>query len=227
MVLASRPGYGSGDRPGPGSASQPSGGDGSDLALLKTLGFTRRQLAVTLTWQASVTAVVGIVVGVPLGIAAGRQLWILFARNIDVVPQPSVPLSVLFVALAASLLANLVAAVPGRRGRDAGRHHPPTGLSEHPPGGRAVIWVGARRSTPRRGHNRSRGGGRERSHRVLRHPARRHGARVRRQGRRPDRRDPPHGAQRGAGARTATTHSSTHWRTTPRSWVIAFSSTAR
>ena len=85
-----------------------------DLALLKTLGFTRRQLAVTLTWQASATAVVGIVVGVPLGIAAGRQLWLLFARNIDVVPQPSVPLSVLFVALAALLLANLVAAVPGQ-----------------------------------------------------------------------------------------------------------------
>jgi predicted lysophospholipase L1 biosynthesis ABC-type transport system permease subunit len=71
-------------------------------------------LAVTLTWQASATAVIGIVIGIPLGIAAGRQLWVLFARNIDVVPQPSVPLSVLFVALAALVLANLVAAIPGR-----------------------------------------------------------------------------------------------------------------
>ncbi len=85
-----------------------------DLALLKTLGFTRRQLAVTLAWQASTTAVIGILLGIPLGIAAGRQLWELFARNIDVVPQPSVPWSVPFVALAALLLANLVAAVPGR-----------------------------------------------------------------------------------------------------------------
>ena len=34
-----------------------------DLALLKTLGFTRYQLAVTLTWQASATAVIGIVIG--------------------------------------------------------------------------------------------------------------------------------------------------------------------
>lgn len=85
-----------------------------DLALLKTLGFTRHQLAVTLTWQASATAVIGIIIGVPVGIAAGRQLWILFARNIDAVPQPTVPFSVLFVALAALLLANLVAAIPGR-----------------------------------------------------------------------------------------------------------------
>ena len=34
-----------------------------DLALLKTLGFTRRQLAVTVAWQASVAAIVGIVDG--------------------------------------------------------------------------------------------------------------------------------------------------------------------
>ncbi len=42
-----------------------------DLFTLKTLGFTRGQLAVTLTWQATVTALVGIVIGVPVGIAAG------------------------------------------------------------------------------------------------------------------------------------------------------------
>jgi ABC-type lipoprotein release transport system permease subunit len=38
----------------------------------------------------------------------------LFARNIDVVPHTTVPFSVAFVALAALLLANLVAAIPGR-----------------------------------------------------------------------------------------------------------------
>jgi len=85
-----------------------------DLALLKTLGFTRSQLAVTLTWQATVTALVGIVIGVPVGIAAGRQLWIIFARSIDAVPEPSVPLSIILVAAGTLVLANLVAAVPGR-----------------------------------------------------------------------------------------------------------------
>jgi ABC-type lipoprotein release transport system permease subunit len=83
------------------------------LALLKTFGFTNRQLAVTLAWQATFTALTGIAIGLPLGIAAGRQLWRLFAQSIDAVPQPTVPLSVFVVAVGALLLANIVAAIPG------------------------------------------------------------------------------------------------------------------
>ena len=82
---------------------------------LKTLGFTHRQLAAVVAWQASVAAIIGIVVGVPLGIGAGRWLWILFAHKIFAVPQPTVPvMSVVVVALGALVLANLVAALPGR-----------------------------------------------------------------------------------------------------------------
>jgi hypothetical protein len=87
-----------------------------DLALLKTLGFTRRQLAGTIAWQSTVVAVVGLVIGVPLGIAAGRWLWILFARELSAVPNPVIPAtSIALAALAALLLANLVAALPGRQ----------------------------------------------------------------------------------------------------------------
>jgi hypothetical protein len=86
-----------------------------DFALLKTLGFTRYQLAATVAWQASVAAFVGIVVGVPLGISLGRWLWDLFARGIYAVPEPTVPVfQVVVIALGALVLANLVAAVPGR-----------------------------------------------------------------------------------------------------------------
>src|ERR1700683_1176829 len=67
-----------------------------DLALFKTFGFTQRQLAAAVAWQASVVAVIGIVVGVPVGIIAGRWLWILFANAIDAVP--SSPGSVVYVA---------------------------------------------------------------------------------------------------------------------------------
>ncbi|MFI5034974.1 MAG: FtsX-like permease family protein [Acidimicrobiales bacterium] len=86
-----------------------------DLALLKTLGFTRRQLAATIAWQATVDVGLGCVVGVPLGVALGRYLWVLFARGIYAVPLPVVPLgTVLLVGLAALALANLAAALPGR-----------------------------------------------------------------------------------------------------------------
>jgi len=85
-----------------------------DLAMLKTLGFTTRQLAATVAWQASVIAVIAAAIGVPVGIAAGRQLWTLFAENINAVPEPTVPASLILVAVGVLILANLVAAIPAR-----------------------------------------------------------------------------------------------------------------
>ena len=86
-----------------------------DLALLRTLGFTRGQLMATVAWQASAAGVIGVVVGIPLGAVLGRWLWTLFARNIYAVPEPAVPvILVIIVAVSALVLANVVAALPGR-----------------------------------------------------------------------------------------------------------------
>jgi hypothetical protein len=86
-----------------------------DLALLKTIGFVRRQLAAAVAWQATVAAVVGIVVGIPLGVIAGRWLWDLFAEQIYAVPYPTVSVpSIFLVALGTLVLSNVVAAVPAR-----------------------------------------------------------------------------------------------------------------
>jgi len=85
-----------------------------ELALLKTLGFTQRQLAATVAWQSSVSAIAGVIVGLPLGIATGRWLWTLFARGISAVPDPNVPvLYIAAVAFGAVLFANLAAVFPG------------------------------------------------------------------------------------------------------------------
>ena len=86
-----------------------------DLALLRTLGFTSRQLLSAVAWQATVAGAIGAVFGIPLGIVVGRWLWTLFANNIYAVPRPTVPfLSLVIVALSAMVLANFVAALPGR-----------------------------------------------------------------------------------------------------------------
>ena len=86
-----------------------------DLALLKALGFTQRQLASAIAWQSSVAAFFGALFGIPLGIVIGRELWILFARSIDAVPDPSIaPLTIVVVGLGTVVFANIVAAIPGR-----------------------------------------------------------------------------------------------------------------
>ncbi|HTU38298.1 MAG TPA: FtsX-like permease family protein [Acidimicrobiales bacterium] len=86
-----------------------------DLAILKTLGFTRNQLAATIAVQASFAAVIGCVVGIPVGIAAGRVLWDLFAGQIDAIAYPTVPAgTVTLIGVLAVVLAVLVATVPGR-----------------------------------------------------------------------------------------------------------------
>jgi hypothetical protein len=86
-----------------------------DLALLKTLGFTGRQVSASVAVQATVVGIVGLVVGFPVGIALGRWLWVLFAHEIYAVPEPTVPVvALVLVGLAVLALVNLVAVLPGR-----------------------------------------------------------------------------------------------------------------
>jgi len=86
-----------------------------ELALLKALGLTGRQLGASVAWQSSVSVAVGVAIGMPIGIALGRWLWTLFAEGISAVPDPTVPaLSMVLIALGALCFANVVAAVPAR-----------------------------------------------------------------------------------------------------------------
>jgi hypothetical protein len=85
-----------------------------DLALLKTFGFTGRQLAAVVAWQATISVIVGVAIGVPLGIVIGLELWNVFAHEIHAVPSPSVPVvAIALISFGAVVLANIVAAVPG------------------------------------------------------------------------------------------------------------------
>jgi ABC-type lipoprotein release transport system permease subunit len=85
-----------------------------ELAVLKTLGFTRPQVAATIAWQATTILGVAVLLGLPLGVAAGRFTWRLFARDLGVAPEVVIPVvSVLLLVPATVLAGNLLAAVPG------------------------------------------------------------------------------------------------------------------
>ncbi len=56
------------------------------------------QLGGAVAWQASVVAVIGLAAGVPLGIAAGRWLWLAFARQLSAVPVVTIPAISIIVA---------------------------------------------------------------------------------------------------------------------------------
>jgi ABC-type lipoprotein release transport system permease subunit len=86
-----------------------------DLAILKTVGFVRHQVRAAVAWQATVLAVIPLVVGLPLGVAAGRWAWSLFASQLGVPAFTIIPMAALLLAIPATLLlANLIAAWPAR-----------------------------------------------------------------------------------------------------------------
>jgi ABC-type antimicrobial peptide transport system permease subunit len=85
-----------------------------DHAVLKTLGFTRRQVLGTVAWQASAFAAVALLVGLPAGVIAGRLAWEVFADQAGVSAAATVPLLTVLLAVPVTLLlANLIAAWPG------------------------------------------------------------------------------------------------------------------
>ena len=97
-----------------------------DLAVMKTLGLLRRQVSAVVAWQATAVSVVALAVGIPVGVAAGRWLWRLFAGQLGVGTGAAVPFVAMVVAVpAVVLIANAVAAGPGWI---AGRLHPAVAL---------------------------------------------------------------------------------------------------
>jgi len=90
-----------------------------DLGVVRSLGFLRREVATSVTVQSITMVVVGLVVGVPLGVALGRGAWSMVADGLGVAPVPKVPVVELgFVAVGALVAAGLIGAWPARRAAD-------------------------------------------------------------------------------------------------------------
>jgi ABC-type lipoprotein release transport system permease subunit len=87
-----------------------------DLAVLRALGMTRAQSRWVVVTQASMLAVVGALVGLPLGVALGRTIWRYVAETTPLLYVPPVALIALLVVVpVAFVAANALAAWPGHR----------------------------------------------------------------------------------------------------------------
>jgi predicted lysophospholipase L1 biosynthesis ABC-type transport system permease subunit len=84
-----------------------------DFAVLKAVGFVRAQLAGTVVWQTWALAAIGVAIGLPTGIIAGRSLWRFVAGEIGSVQTPLVPDGALaLVVVGTVIVATFVAVVP-------------------------------------------------------------------------------------------------------------------
>jgi len=83
-----------------------------DLAVLRGLGFRRRQVVVVLVGAACSVAAVALVVGVPLGILAGRVGWTAVARSLYVDPAVAIPVAALAAVALGLLAVSILAALP-------------------------------------------------------------------------------------------------------------------
>ena len=98
-----------------------------DLAVLKALGFTSRQLRTTILVQAAVLAGVALAVGVVSGIALGRVGWAALSETIGSPLSARTPLGLVAAALPAVGIA-VVVGVSWWPGHDAVRSRPATTL---------------------------------------------------------------------------------------------------
>jgi ABC-type lipoprotein release transport system permease subunit len=87
-----------------------------DIAILRTIGFTRRQTAGMIATYAIAAAMVALLVGVPLGLFAGRIGWQRISDYLRVVPEAHLtPSVVLMIGVLVIVGALLTAIGPGAR----------------------------------------------------------------------------------------------------------------
>ena len=109
-----------------------------DLALLKTLGFARSQVLGVVAWEASTFAAVALLIGLPLGVLAGRWAWAYFANAAGAPADATVPLTAVLLAIPVTLAAR----EPHRRLARLDRR-------QAPPRGRAARGVASPSTAPR------------------------------------------------------------------------------
>jgi len=87
-----------------------------ELAVLRALGLTRRQVRAVVASQSAVLAVIGLAFGIPLGVALGRVLWRVVAAFMPLQYAPPLAVTTLLVVVPSALAVGfLLAAWPAHR----------------------------------------------------------------------------------------------------------------
>lgn len=86
-----------------------------ELAILKALGFSRRQVRWTVLTSAVTTAAIGLIVGCPLGVIVGSSVWRRLATGLGISTTVTISVGVLtLIAIATLVTAVLVALLPAQ-----------------------------------------------------------------------------------------------------------------
>jgi len=94
-----------------------------DLAVLRALGFVRRQVRVVFLAQSLAIGIVATLIGMPIGVVAGRIIWGAVTDELGVVTEPTMPWGVLLATVPVVLAFSvLLSWWPGR----AASRQPPT-----------------------------------------------------------------------------------------------------
>jgi ABC-type lipoprotein release transport system permease subunit len=87
-----------------------------DLGVLRALGMRPGEASAAVRWQALTIAVIAALVGIPVGLASGRALWLAIVGPIHVLLDIDVPVPLVLSAGVAAVLAALaLAVVPAHR----------------------------------------------------------------------------------------------------------------
>jgi ABC-type antimicrobial peptide transport system permease subunit len=89
-----------------------------ELGVLSALGFSPRQRRAVISVQATTVALGALVIGVPLGVIAGRLVWSAIAASIGIATDARLPLALIAAGAAALVVVlNLIAAWPAHSAR--------------------------------------------------------------------------------------------------------------
>ncbi|MEY2522891.1 MAG: putative transport system permease protein, partial [Ilumatobacteraceae bacterium] len=91
-----------------------------DFAVLQSLGVTRGGVRATITAQATVVGLAGLLIGVPIGLIAGRAGWQAITDRVPLTFRSPLTIIAVFVVVPVALIAaNLLAIIPARRASKA------------------------------------------------------------------------------------------------------------